>query len=251
MGVAAQDSEDDQEQRRGEADEPGDIGPAGIDIARLRHPRERQEQGEDPDRDVHVEHPAPPGRVGEDAADQRPGRNRRADGRSPDRERPEPLGPAVLVADQGECRREERGAPHSLKRTGEIEHRDAPGRPAESGGGGEHDDADQEDEAPPVAVCESAAGEDQHRKGERVCIERPLQSAQVCAEPALDARQRDHHDRDVEQQHEGRRAHRDERPLPPPTVHRGQAGPPFSMPRQDGDSTQRAPSDRRLRSVGG
>ena len=36
-----------------------------------------------------------------------------------------------------------------------------------------------EDQATPVAVGESAAGEDQHRKRERVGIQRPLQAAQT------------------------------------------------------------------------
>ena len=120
--VTAQDSEDDQEQRSREAHEPRNVGATGVDVTRFRHPSESQEQREDPDRDVHVEDPAPPGRVGEDASDQGPGCDRRTDGSAPDRERPEALGTAVLMADQGQGRREERGAPHSLERPREIEH---------------------------------------------------------------------------------------------------------------------------------
>ena len=240
--VPAEDPEDDQEQCRGEADEPRDISAAGVDVTRLRHPRDREEQREDPDRHVHVEDPPPPGRVGEDASDQRPRGDGRADGGPPDRECAEPLGPTVLVADQGEGRCEERGAPHALKCPGEIEHGDAPGRSAQRRRPGEHDHTDKEDQASPVAVGERAAGEDQDGQGQRIRIERPLQTAEIGAEPALDARQRDHDDRDVEQQHERRRTDRNERPSPPPAVVDGQAGPPSSISGQDGDSTETTPA---------
>ena len=65
---------------------------------------------------------------------------------------------------------------------------------------------------PPVAVGERAGGQDQRRERDRVRVDDPLQPGQARAEPALDARQRDVHDRDVDQQHERRHADGEQRP---------------------------------------
>ena len=93
----------------------------------LGDPRERDGECEDADRDVHEEDPAPAEPVGEEAADQRSGGDRGADRRAPDRERAEAVGAAVLVADQRERCREERGAADPLQRTGDVERGDVPG----------------------------------------------------------------------------------------------------------------------------
>ena len=76
----------------------------------------------------------------------------------------------------------------------------------------EDDDADQEDAAAAEDVAEAPAGREQHREGERVAVDRPLQAGDRGAEVLLDRRQRDVHDGVVEHDHEQREAHRSERP---------------------------------------
>jgi hypothetical protein len=44
--------------------------------------------------------------------------------------------------------------------------------------------------------------EQQRREGQRVRVDHPLQVDEARSEPGLHLRQDDHHDRDVEQQHE-------------------------------------------------
>ena len=79
------------------------------------------------------------------------------------------------------------------------------------------DEADHEHEPPADTVGERAAREQQRGERERVGVDHPLQVAEVGAEVALDRGQRDVHDRDVEQQHERRRAYGDQGP--PLAVH--------------------------------
>ena len=76
----------------------------------------------------------------------------------------------------------------------------------------EDDDADEEEEPAAVAVGERAGGQDQRCERERVGVDHPLQPGQARVQVALDVRQRDVDDRDVEQEHERRRADGDERP---------------------------------------
>ena len=61
-------------------------------------------------------------------------------------------------------------------------------------------------------VGERPGREHGRRERERVRVDDPLQLREARVEIALDVGQRDVHDRDVEQQHEDRRADRDQRP---------------------------------------
>ena len=71
-----------------------------------------------------------------------------------------------------------------------------------------------EDQAAPVPVGERARSEDQRGETERIGVDDPLQASQAGIEALLHVRQRDDHDRDVEQQHERRQADGEQRPLP-------------------------------------
>src|SRR5437763_6535289 len=73
-------------------------------------------------------------------------------------------------------------------------------------------ESEEEQDPPAESVGESSSSQDQRRERERVGVDDPLEPGQVGGEPTLDARQRDVHDRDVEQQHEGRHTDGDQRP---------------------------------------
>src|SRR6266536_1220734 len=61
-------------------------------------------------------------------------------------------------------------------------------------------------------VGQLAAGQHQHRKGEEVAVDDPLERGDADVEVALDRRQRDVHDRVVEHDHEQPEGDGDERP---------------------------------------
>ena len=183
-------------------------------VPRLRDPREGDRECEDADRDVDEEDPAPPEAVGEEAADEGTAGDRGADRGSPHGKRSEAVGPAVLVTDESERRCEERGAADPLERARHVERRDAPGEAAEERGQREEHDPGDEDQATSVPVGERAGGEDQRGEAERIGVHDPLQARQAGIEALLHVRQRDHDDRDVEQEHERRQADGEKRPLP-------------------------------------
>ena len=109
-------------------------------------------------------------------------------------------------------------AADALQPAGEVERERRAGEPAQHGGDGEDDEPDQEHAPAADAVGHRAAGQQQRGERERVGVDDPLQVGEVGAEVALDRRQRDVHDRDVEQQHERRQTHGEQRP--PLAIHR-------------------------------
>ena len=89
-------------------------------------------------------------------------------------------------------------------------------QPADQRGDREDDQADGEDLAPPVDVAGHARGEQEGGQRQRVGVDDPLQVGEARVQRLLDVGQRHVHDRDVEQEHEGRRAD-------------GDQGPPFAV----------------------
>jgi hypothetical protein len=73
-------------------------------------------------------------------------------------------------------------------------------------------DAAGKDEPAAVPVGEGAGGEDERRERDRVRVDHPLEPRQARVETTLDRRQRDVDDRDVDEEHERRRADRHQRP---------------------------------------
>ena len=70
----------------------------------------------------------------------------------------------------------------------------------------------------PYRSASAPAGQHAGREAERVRVHDPLEIGEIRLERPLDRGQRDVHDRDVEQEHEGRDAHRHQRP--PLPLHR-------------------------------
>src|SRR5512132_4415911 len=145
-------------------------------------------------------------------ADKRARSHRRSNSGAPNGDRTEAVGAAILVSDQRQCGREQRRAADALQAPGDVERRDVPGEAAKQRGAGEHDNAEHEQKAPAESVGESTRGQNQRRESERIGVDNPLKTGQVRGKSSLNARQRDIHDRDVEQQHERRHADGDQRP---------------------------------------
>ena len=116
-------------------------------------------------------------------------------------------------------------------------------RPQRSEENGEEHDARHEDQAAPVPVGERARGEDQRGKAERIGVDDPLQAGQAGVEALLHVRQRDDHDRDVEEQHERRQADGEERPLPRAAVAVCSIPRTLQKPAAKTDGRCRAPSE--------
>ena len=86
------------------------------------------------------------------------------------------------------------------------------GQPAEERGEDEEQQAGHENPPPAQQIGDRAGREQQRGERQRVRVDDPLQILEARAQVALDARQGDVHDRDVEQQHEDRQAHHQQRP---------------------------------------
>ena len=93
-------------------------------------------------------------------------------------------------------------APSPWKARAPISDGSRPGEAGEQRGHGEHDDADEEDAAAPQHVGGPPAEQQEAAEHERVGADHPLQVLLGEPEVDLDGRQRDVHDRDVEDHHE-------------------------------------------------
>ena len=198
-----------------EREEAGDVGARRSRVARLPQLPERDHEREHADGHVDEEDPAPAQRVGEDAAEQRPGRDGDADRRAPDRDRAPACSALILRSDQRERSGEQRSTADALADARDVERDDVPRGSAHERGDREDHDAGGEDEPAPEAIRERTGCEDQRGKRDCVRVDNPLKPSKARVELPLNARQSDVHDRDVDQQHERRRAHGDERPPAP------------------------------------
>jgi hypothetical protein len=90
-------------------------------------------------------------------------------------------------------------------------------QPAGQRRSGEDRQPEHEDEPAADLVGQRPRRQQHAREGQRVGVDHPLEVAEVGAEVALDRRQRDVHDRHVEQKHEDRDTAREQ--LPPPAFH--------------------------------
>jgi len=116
------------------------------------------------------------------------------------------------VGEQCQRHREHDRATDALHRPGHVQHQRASGKPTQQRRASEHDQPRQEEQAPAVHVGQAAGGQQEGGQRQRVRIDDPLQAGEAGPQPPLDARQRDGHDGDVQQQHEDAQAHRDQRP---------------------------------------
>ena len=100
-----------------------------------------------------------------------------------------------------QLRHHERGE-QPLRDAGGDERVARPGGGGRGGREGEPGDADEEHASSPEQVAQSAAGDERDREREHVAAHDPLELRLGCPEVGADRRQRDLHDRDVEEVHE-------------------------------------------------
>ena len=208
--------EHEQEQAHRERDEADPVDPARSQVFGLGDLRERDEHGDDADGHVDEEDPAPTDAAGDGAPDQRPDGDGTADHGAVDAEGRPAIAPGERGGDQGQRGGEHDGAPDALHGTRQVEHERGGRQSADERGGREDDQPDGEDLAPPVDVADDARGEQEGGESQRVRVDDPLQVGEARVERLLNVGQRHVDDRDVEQEHERRRAD-------------GDQGPPFSV----------------------
>ena len=146
------------------------------------------------------------------AAGERADRDRRSDRRAPHAERRPALPAVELLREQRERGREHDRAADALNAARDDQEERIVREPAERRGDREEDDADQEQPLAPEEIREGTRRQDARREAERVGVHHPLQVGERGVERPLDRGEGDIHDRDVEQQHERRRANGHQRP---------------------------------------
>ena len=204
--VSAQQREDEQEERAREGDEAAEVEVLGVRIDDVRHSHGADREHGGADRQVDEEDPAPVEPVGERAAEHGADGDGTADRGAPERDRGAARVPGEVLGDQGERRREHGRAAEPLKGAREIELEAAARDPAEERREREHGDARDEHAFAAEAIRERSVGEKQRRERECVRVEHPLELREAGVQVIVDARQRDLHDRDVDEQHERRAA---------------------------------------------
>ena len=155
--------------------------------------------------------------LGEDAAEEHAGRATGSRDGAPDAERLVALG-SVLEGrgDDGERgRREQRGA-EALDRPGGDQRALGLGEAAGQGGGGENEEANDEDLPAAKKVGEAAAKQQEAAECEDVCVDDPGEAVLVELKVSADRRERHVHDRGVEDDDE--LSHAEERQRSPPLV---------------------------------
>jgi len=199
-------------QGQGEEHETRPVGAPGVRRAGLADLGHGDDHGRHPDGQVDEEDPAPGQAGGQNAAQQRPDSHGQSGDRAPD-----PEGDAAILAPERLGQQRQRHSEHdrpadALQRPGELEHESAARQAAHQRRGGEYDQADDVEQAPSVHVGQAAGRQQEGGQAQRVGVHDPLQAGEARVQRTLDVRQRDVHDRDVQQQHEGAEAYGDQRP---------------------------------------
>ena len=199
-----------------------------------RSPRSRRDgaDGGYPGEDqVDVQAPSPGQVLGEHPAKQQPDRAARPGDRAVDSER---LAPLLRVAErhgeQRQRRRREQRPERALAGPRRHQHAEAHRSPADRGRDREAEQADQERHLPPEQVTELAAQQQQAAERQRVRGDHPLPVHDGEAQRLLRRRQRDVHDRGIENDHELREG--DHAQDQPPVICPGGLGP--GLRRADG-----------------
>jgi hypothetical protein len=185
--------------------------PTQADALVLHDQGAAQQERRNADRHVDQEDPVPADRLGERAADQEADRAA-ADGHEDvDAHGSRPLEwlGEVRDDDRDDDRGGERGA-HALQEAGRHEQRLVRGQRAQRRGGGEEDDAGEEDALAADEVAEAAGHEQEAAERDQVRVDHPGQVRLGEVQVALDGRQRDVHDGRVERVHELSEADHDE-----------------------------------------
>ena len=166
--------------------------------------------GDNRDRQVDEEDPAPREALGQQPAEDRPGGRGGAVDRAPDAEREPAVAALVGGAEQRDRGREHRRGADPLNPAGGDQHGRARSQPARQRRQREHDQAGDVDRPAADLVRVRADPQQQRGQRQRVDVDDPLQARERRVQIGGHVGQRDVHDRDVDQEHEGAERHRDE-----------------------------------------
>jgi hypothetical protein len=184
----------------------GDVARAGA------HDAQRRDRAEQPDRHVDEQDPAPAQRLGQHAAQQCARRAADRPHRAPQAERPVALQPLGEAGGEDRQRRRSDDRPAEPLRRARGDQRELVlGQTARERGEREQDEAAGEHLAPAEQIGGAAAEQQEAGERERVGVDDPGERRGREAEVVRDRRQRDVHDRHVEDDHELREAADDER----------------------------------------
>ncbi len=137
-------------------------------------------------------------------------------------QRPGPVRPGETRLDDAHDLRHRGGGSRALDEPRGDEHRDAGREPAHGRAEGENDDAREEHLAASSQVTEPGSGDEQHGVAHCVAGHDELKLGPGGVQGPADGRQRDVHDRDVEQSHElAGQQDRQHDPAPPARARRG------------------------------
>ena len=234
---------DERHQPAGDADRPEHVeGSMRGLVPRLGQIAQRRDEHDDPDRDVDEEDPWPRDQLRDRSAEDQPDRAPSDRDRRPHPERLGPVGPLLEGRrdDRERGRRDERGA-EPLERTRADQHPGARREAVEQRCRREHDEPEQEEALAPEQVAHAPAEQQETAEDEGVGVDDPLEVRLRQPEVFLDRRQRDVHDRAVEDDHELREADDDEHQ--PPVGRMAHRSPSRKLPAQSAQPSQRVPPE--------
>jgi hypothetical protein len=190
---------------RGEGQGTGRVH-AALHGARTRQPQtpaERHGQRDSRDRQVDQEDGPPAELVGEQPAEDRADGGRGAVDRAPDAERGAPVTSLVGAGDQGGGRGHHRRPAEALDGAGGDQRGRVGGGGAHQRGGGEDHQPGEVEPAVAEPVTERAADHQQRGQRQGVDVHHPLEGGERRMQVGGHLGQRDIHDADVDEQHEG------------------------------------------------
>ena len=206
----------------GEAEHDEEQPGAGQYGARIVHPRpadgptaahegQGTGHGDRGEHQIDVERPAPGQVLGEHPAEDQAHAAAAGRDRTEDPEGPPPLARVLEGADQGaEGGRREEGAERALQRPGRHQHLERDRGASDGRGAGESGQARNEDPLAAVHVAEPAAHQQQAAEGQGVSRHHPLPVAVREPQRTLRRRQRDVHDRGIQNHHQLGDSHHDQ-----------------------------------------
>ena len=182
---------------------PGDVEPAGRGAPGRRQQPQREREDERADRDVDEEDPVPAEQVREDPTGQDAGH---AAAREDEPEDPHRLGALGCLGEERDHQRERDGghecAAEALHGAHGHEQLLRRGEAAAERGAGEDPDPDQEELPVAEEVAEASTEEEESAEGQEVRVDHPRERRLREPEVVADRRQRDVHDRPVEDDHQ-------------------------------------------------
>jgi hypothetical protein len=229
--VAVHDRVDGQHQRPGHGDRAGDVEPPARDRPAVgREQPQAEGVDENADRDVDEKDPVPAEKVRQHPAEEHADAPAACHHEAEDAHRLGPVGRLrEEVHDQRERDRRDNRTAEALDRTRRDQEPLRRGQAAGDRGQGEERDPDQEQSPVAEQIAEAAAEQEEAAERQQVGVDHPGERRRREPEVLPNRRQRDVHDRRVENDHQVAQAQDDQREPAGASIHRHQSLPPKSV----------------------